>query len=305
VRRSLPRVIANTSAQAGSRLEARAQAFARQTRISPSEGVYRCALCELRMASPLIYVCTAPRLARLAGRFAGRMHILFVTATLAVTESLPTRWQPMFTVGVSDGRGGESAFRVSGLTELEVLGEVFPRHLWDVAVAPAPRTIIDAGSHIGATVQAFAMRYPQARVIGLEPHPDVYRRAGDNTRALTHAEVLNVALDGQDGVLTLNIRRDSWATSVFGAEASRGSVEVQAVSLQHLIDNLKIDHVDLLKLNIGGSEYAVLSSFRAWERIGTILLEWHYNLHGQPIDELTRLLPRHSYTAVASGAPGC
>ena len=251
----------------------------------------------------LAYALTAPYFAQLATTPRARVRLVSATTALALAEGLGVRRRPTFAVAV-EHRHGTSRFAVGGLSELEVLSEVFLHGTYELELATAPATVIDAGANIGASMHAFAIRHPAARLIGLEPAPGVLERLRENTRSLPRAELREVALAGHDGSVLLTVGRDSWASSTLATGTGGSSVEVRAVTLETLIDELAIDRVDLLKLDIEGSELAALAAVRRWDRIGTIVLEWHGDLHGQPVTMLRDLLPAHHHRASPiSGEP--
>ncbi len=86
---------------------------------------------------------------------------------------------------------------VSDVSELETIRDVFVEEDYRLEVAEPVRTVVDLGSHIGASVVWFHAVYPQARIIAVEPHPVTFRRLQHNIRGLDRIEALNVAISDQ------------------------------------------------------------------------------------------------------------
>jgi FkbM family methyltransferase len=251
----------------------------------------------------LLFMCVAPRFARMSDSPAGKARFVLATVVLAVAESLPGHWRPRWSVTVTHS-GGRSRFCIRGLSELDVLDEVFLQSSYEVDSRLAPSVIVDAGCNIGATLHLFAAKYPRARLIGIEPNPEVFVRLRQNTRTLAHLDLSEAALAPHDGRLRLHVGRDSWAASVLQVDDEATGVDVRAMTLRTLLDTFSIDRIDVLKVDIEGGEYGVLAAFDDWEQVGTIVLEWHEDLLGHTVDEVVGLLPRHEVIAVPAGWPG-
>jgi FkbM family methyltransferase len=253
----------------------------------------------------LAYVASAPRFATLAHGIRARARIVVSTIWLALAEAVPgAALRRTLRVPV-DHRGRRMLFEIAGLSELEVLDEVFLQGEYEIALSEPPCTIVDLGSHIGASLLAFSTRFPQARLVGVEANRDTFARLQANTRMLCAAQLRNVAVTGRNGIVSLRAGRDSWASSVLAGESGRGDMDVPSRTLSGLIEDLGLERIDLLKVDIEGAEYEAFASFDRWDMIGTIVLEWHGDMIGRPVSDLRALLPRHEVVASSlRDAPG-
>src|SRR5436309_12039173 len=57
-----------------------------------------------------------------------------------------------------------------------------------------PKTIVDIGSNIGASIIYFHRQFPDARIFGFEPHPDTFRILQENVAHLPGVMVFNYGL---------------------------------------------------------------------------------------------------------------
>jgi FkbM family methyltransferase len=144
------------------------------------------------------------------------------------------------------------------------------------------RTIVDAGANIGLFSLFAAVTAPAARVLALEPFPATYDRLSRNIRANSlHERVtcLPLALAGHNGTRVMDGRPTigSQFRSLQPQENGTASVAVEAASLDSLLDGEALDRVDMLKLDIEGSEYEVVAgaSDGALCRCAVIALEYH------------------------------
>ena len=67
----------------------------------------------------------------------------------------------------------------------------------------SPSTIVDVGAHIGMASILFALKYPTARIIALEPEPANFAALVRNTSAYKTITPIQAALWRRDGQATL------------------------------------------------------------------------------------------------------
>ncbi|MFH1750949.1 MAG: FkbM family methyltransferase [Candidatus Micrarchaeota archaeon] len=146
----------------------------------------------------------------------------------------------------------------------------------------APR-IIDCGSNIGISVIYFKYLYPKSRILCFEPSPqnfDILEKNVDENKlknitlinAAVHAKKtkLNFFNNSVGGGVTSQVVR---ANSLFSKESI---VEVDAVRLSEYISK----PVDLLKLDVEGSEFDVLKDLVRTGKIKLIrnaIIEYHHH----------------------------
>ena len=171
--------------------------------------------------------------------------------------------------------------------------EIFVDRIYGMALGvPAP-TIIDCGSNIGMSILHFKTLYPQARVIGFEPHPVVHEVLQRNIErnALASVVVHRLALGAEVGTLQFFIQAgDPGALNMglFAGSAAAQAITVQAERLSHFIDA----EVDLLKLDIEGAEEMVLQELAQagkLRQVRRIVCEYHHHIDSG-IDRLSYTL---------------
>jgi FkbM family methyltransferase len=131
--------------------------------------------------------------------------------------------------------------------------------------------IIDGGSNIGMAILYFKHVYPEARIIGFEPDPMIFRILQNNMERnnLSDVELVNAGLWPEAG--TMGFLPDLHDGGRFH---SCGPHIVAAKLLSDYLD----DPVDFVKLNIEGGEFAVLQEIEASgkiKQIGQMVLEYH------------------------------
>lgn len=172
-----------------------------------------------------------------------------------------------------DGR--RFAFVVGELADLEALDETFLQGVYELDLPAEPRTILDLGSHVGATILFFHLRYPGARILGVEPDAENFERLTENTRGLGRVELIRAAVAASAGTARLNGDQSSMRGSIRPTQGAARSTIVDAVTLDGLRSHWHVDRADLMKIDIEGAEQEVLATVvdRSW--LGTVVGELH------------------------------
>lgn len=144
---------------------------------------------------------------------------------------------------------------------------------YELDVPSEPRLIVDLGANAGYASVFFALRYPSARVIAVEPVPENATLARKNVSRLGRVDVVEAAAWPRPARLTLiDPGKGFWGMRV--AEDAAG--EVAAVTIPDLLEHAGADRVDILKVDIEGAEAELFSENTAWlERVGVLVLELH------------------------------
>jgi FkbM family methyltransferase len=159
-------------------------------------------------------------------------------------------------------RGG-GVVRVFGPGEVKVFWQIFIHgcyRLW-----PECRNIVDAGANIGVFSVWTARRLPQCRILALEPFPDTFARLQHNLQANglgSRVEAAQLALAAHSGERAMPGAAQSQRRSLVPEDEpnAAGDVKVRSVTLAELLERYQLKQIDLLKMDIEGSEWEVLLS---------------------------------------------
>jgi FkbM family methyltransferase len=166
----------------------------------------------------------------------------------------------------------------AGTSDIQTFCHVIAGDGYEQELASQPSVIVDAGAHIGLASLWYANRYPEAKVIALEPDPENYELLLRNTKAYDNIVPLNVALWNSSGTVALTDRQEgSWAFQVRRPEeASASDRSVPSICVADLMRSFNLDHIDVLKVDIEGSEKEVFEDCAEWvHRVSAIAIELH------------------------------
>lgn len=130
--------------------------------------------------------------------------------------------------------------------------------LWS-ANLPSDPVIVDIGAGIGSETATFsAVAGPGGKVIAVEAHPRTYEflKANISANNLQNVVSAQVAVTDRSGVVRISDDEESHIRNTIMAEG--GTITVTASTVDDLLHDLGIEHVDLLKMNIEGAEVGAL-----------------------------------------------
>lgn len=155
-------------------------------------------------------------------------------------------------------------------SDFRVLAEVFGRDQYKVdprrlealrrkmtlaREAGATPVIVDGGANVGYASVLFAMTFPLATVVAVEPDPVTYAELVENTRGLPNVLSVHGALWRDcDGVSLGRTDEPSWARTT-----TRGGL-IPSFTLEAVLEMVPLATPLLLKLDIEGAEREVLET---------------------------------------------
>ncbi|MEM3980068.1 MAG: FkbM family methyltransferase [Saccharolobus sp.] len=134
--------------------------------------------------------------------------------------------------------------------------------------------VVDAGAHVGL----YSIKHASSvyKIVALEPIPFNYRLLCINIvlNRLSNVYPLRAALWNEEGEVIMSLSKNSTTHSVISHECE-GSIKVASITLKNLIN--MFGSIDLLKMDIEGAEYEVLSSCDCLSQVNSIIAELHPN----------------------------
>jgi FkbM family methyltransferase len=153
------------------------------------------------------------------------------------------------------------------------LQQVLIRREYECSFAADPKVIIDAGANIGTTSVFYANRYPRARIYAVEPDPSNFLMLQKNTRRYPWVTPIWGALWKDDQSVKI---APPQALTHWGVRVLEEGISVPAFTVPSVMKRHALEFVDILKLDVEGAEYEVLSTATEWiESVGMIAIEIH------------------------------
>ncbi len=196
--------------------------------------------------------------------------------------------------------------------------QIFLRGDLDFPLTGEPKVILDGGANIGLSALYLHRRFPRARIVAVEFEASNYALLARNVADYPAIVAVHAGLWPHDGrVVVANARAAKWAhfprgcdsTAVADADPGRSGPAtafapdtVRAVSISTLMAEQGIDHVDLLKLDIEGSEFELFDGELSWlSRVSTLAIELHERTRPGSSRRVVRALAQRMTAASISG----
>ena len=145
--------------------------------------------------------------------------------------------------------------------DLYVLGEVFREQVYAPTLRPQlfPRVIADLGAHIGAFTLWAAGRWKGARITAVEMEAENFALLQKNI-ALNHLDGRVSAIHAAvwDSHSPVTVSRHGFNQGMHRATPTSTADEIPTLTLSQLIQSPETEAIDILKIDIEGSEARIL-----------------------------------------------
>lgn len=199
-------------------------------------------------------------------------------------------------------------FNISFINHKELISlknEIFINENYHFDSTKKTPVIIDAGAHIGLATLYFKSLYPEAKIYAFEPNWQSFELLQTNIEAnsLQNIALFNKGLAVKEGIKTFYIdgTEEGWDSTAslykgtwLGTKVS-SEIKVQMICLSTFLASIKEKEIDLLKLDIEGSEQAVLKEAGAYlSKVKNIILEFH-PIKGNDLSKVIKLLTKAGF----------
>ena len=136
---------------------------------------------------------------------------------------------------------------------------------------------------IGLSACYFATRYPNATIIAIEPDEENFGLLKQNTERFQNVHAIRAALWAESGSVSLkDPGQGDWALRVAESDSADAghpescSQEIRAVTINEIRKEYDIDKIDLLKVDVEGSEKEIFADADSWiSFVDAICIELH------------------------------
>jgi len=171
---------------------------------------------------------------------------------------------------------GKDFFLRGNSVDFPVFNGIFVRKEYDFEIDFIPEFIVDAGAFIGASSVWFSRRYPDARIVAVEPEETNFALLEKNTGQYSNIEPVRAALYGED--TNLRISDPSAEKYAFRVEmADDDGNSLPGYTVETLMARFGFPRIDILKMDIEGAEYELFKQGNTdWLRnVRVLVIELH------------------------------
>jgi FkbM family methyltransferase len=181
--------------------------------------------------------------------------------------------------------------------------EVLLREEYGMDLNFEPATIIDGGANIGLTSVYFASKYPAAKIVSAEPEKENFSLLRKNAQPYPNIIPLNTGIWSRR--TSISIKDTGQGNNAFVveevAEATPGSLT--ALSIEDILQQQQWKTVDILKLDIEGSEKKVFeANCEGWlPRVKILIVELHDSMQNGCSETVFRALSQYNFSKEVQG----
>lgn len=143
-----------------------------------------------------------------------------------------------------------------------------------------PSFILDAGANIGSSSIQFALKYPNCKILAIEPEECNFKILQMNTEPFDNIVCVQAGLWGSE--MKREIRnRDTghWGYTLMDSVAKTTSLtgqEINCITVPQIMSEHDVDSIDILKMDIEGGEIDVFKTSSDWiDSVKIITIELH------------------------------
>ena len=161
-----------------------------------------------------------------------------------------------------------------GTTDTLTYADIIIREDYRFGLPSSAKVIVDAGANIGMVSVYYAARFPDAKIFALEAEESNFELLRKNVRAYPNIVPIHAALWKSEGFISVTNSPYEEATH-WGFTVNGSPGDVRAITIPSLLSEFKLDHIDLLKVNIEASEKEVFEACNWQDRVGSVVIELH------------------------------
>jgi FkbM family methyltransferase len=163
-------------------------------------------------------------------------------------------------------------------SDIQTFDQVFLDAEYNYSVKINPEFIIDCGANIGLASVFFKNKFPDAKIISIEPEETNFVAALKNTEGYKDIEVIKSGIWNKNAILSVT---DEWNFGNWGFVCKETDTEnadtVKAISINEILKRYERTEIDILKIDIEGAELELFSSnYEEWlPKTKIIMIELH------------------------------
>lgn len=183
-------------------------------------------------------------------------------------------------------------------SDLLVFHQIFTFKEYDMNIGFIPKFIIDAGANIGLASVFFTNKFPNAKIIAIEPEKNNFEMLEKNTDRYANVFIYKKALSNQSNisfdVVDKGIGNWGFATESKDLKTIYKVIDtVTTITIDEILVQNNLEYIDLIKIDIEGGEKKLFeSNYENWlPKTKCIIIELH--------DGITRGSSKNFFTAIS------
>lgn len=194
-------------------------------------------------------------------------------------------------------------FLRNNTSDIPTLYQIYYELEYDLDFKKDPEVIIDCGANIGLSSVFFKNKFPKSRIIAIEPERSNYNLLLKNIEKYSDIIPLKKGIWSKKANLVIeDISLGNWGFIV--KEINQRNINtVQGISITEIIKKYKLDCIDLLKIDIEGSEKELFDrNFEKWlPYVNCLIVELHDRFKPGCSESFYKAIENYEFNITHSG----
>jgi len=186
-------------------------------------------------------------------------------------------------------------------SDMWLLEKIFKEQEYNFSIANFnPRLILDCGANVGYSAAYFTNKYPEAKIIAVEPEPYNFKMLQYNTHFYDNVQCIRSALWNKEGYIKILPDMPGNTLAFMTEDTTADDPEaLKTITVSKLLEISGFDEIDLLKIDIEGAEREVFSEEGQpdeWlPRVKIMIMELHDRMKVDCSYEVFRAISKYKY----------
>lgn len=180
--------------------------------------------------------------------------------------------------------------------------QVFVQREYKLPIEINPKFIIDGRANVGYSSLWFANKFPNAKIIAIEPEDSNYETLKQNINKYKNIKSIKSGLWSKNAYL--KIVDTGWGNWGFRTDEVRAKekYDIKAITINQILKDSGFDKIDVLKLDIEGAEKEVFSENTQWlSKTNMIIIELHDYFKKGCSDAFYSVINKNDWTEYTRG----
>jgi FkbM family methyltransferase len=189
-------------------------------------------------------------------------------------------------------------------TDIYIFENIFICEYYNVSQNIQPNLIIDVGAYTGFSALFFANKFPGAKIIAIEPEVSNFKILRENTLYYQNIELVQSAIWHKKTWLRIkDVGEGEWGFMVEEAVLKDQDC-FMGITIDEILKGSGYDKIDILKINIEGSEKDLFSdNYEKWlPMVKVLIIELHDFLKAGCSTALYKAIKNYNFTQILRGS---
>ena len=179
-------------------------------------------------------------------------------------------------------------------SDFKVFEQIYLFKEYNINVPFEPKVIVDAGANVGYASIYFSKRFPNAKIVAIEPEESNYQVMKKNIEKWKNISPINKGLWYEKTELFIdNPSSNKWSFELTSESRSHG-IKLPTITVEEIL--VKYGQIDIFKIDIEGAEKELFSINTDWiKKVKLVIIETHDSLKEGCSEAVFKALPKSEF----------